>query len=255
MIEVPVEQGSDAWRMCRVGIPTASQFGRIVTPKELKYSESRHGYMAELLANYFVGELTAEDQKAEKEQKFASEWMDRGKRLEPQALAYYSMIREVEVERAGFFFRDDSRTSGASPDLVMGPAGDRVGGGELKCPMAATHLAWLTGGRLPAEHVAQVQGELWVTGFPWIDFMSYYPGLPSLLIRVEPHPDFQAALDRCVPHFIGELFERRKRLIEMGVPDPLAPKANDDREWFDRTYGTTAQLAASLEAECPTTTN
>ena len=50
MIELPCQQGSVEWFEARLGIPTASEFSRIVTPTG-KLSASRHAYMGELLAS------------------------------------------------------------------------------------------------------------------------------------------------------------------------------------------------------------
>ena len=42
-------------RQCRLGIPTASQFSRIVTPTG-QLSKARDGYLAELLCEWVMGE-------------------------------------------------------------------------------------------------------------------------------------------------------------------------------------------------------
>ena len=60
---------------------------------------------------------------------------------------------------------------------------------------------YLAGGVCPKKYVPQVQGEIWVTGALWGDFMSYHPGLPPFLIRVEPDPKYQSALDEHMPSF------------------------------------------------------
>ena len=70
---------------------------------------------------------------------------------------------------------------------------------------------------LPTDYKAQVQGQLWVTGRAWADFMSYCPELPPFLIRVEPDPKFQAALDDHMPVFHAELMAGRARLLDKGV--------------------------------------
>ena len=48
MIELPCQQGSVEWFEARLGIPTASEFSRIVTPTG-KLSAARVTYMGELL--------------------------------------------------------------------------------------------------------------------------------------------------------------------------------------------------------------
>ena len=87
---------------------------------------------------------------------------------------------------------------------------------ELKCPREDTHLLYLARGVLPTDYKAQVQGQLWVTGRAWVDFMSYCPELPPFLIRVEPDPTFQAALDDHIPTFHAELMAGRERLLVEG---------------------------------------
>ena len=93
---------------------------------------------------------------------------------------------------------------------------------ELKCPMAPTHLLWLCRGGLPPAHKAQVQGQLWITGRKWCDFMSYYPGLPPLLVRVELDPKYHDAFEETMPKFIKEVIDGRERLRELGAV--IAPK-------------------------------
>ena len=58
---------------------------------------------------------------------------------------------------------------------------------------------------------------MWVTGRAWWDFLSYAPGLPPVLIRVEPDKKFQSALDDHMPTFHAELMSGRERLREKGV--------------------------------------
>ena len=76
---------------------------------------------------------------------------------------------------------------------------------------------YLAGGVCPKKYVPQVQGQIWVTGALWGDFMSYHPGLPPFLKRVEPDPKYQKALDEHMPTFIAELLAGRDRLRELGV--------------------------------------
>ena len=70
---------------------------------------------------------------------------------------------------------------------------------------------------MPRQHVIQVQGQLWVSGRAWVDFMSYHPGLPPLIVRAEPDEKLQAAFDEAIPAFIDELMAGRERLRELGV--------------------------------------
>lgn len=179
MIRIVCEQGSDEWKLARMGIPTASAFDKIITPKTLKPSESRTKYAHKLIAERILG-------RPEKDESFG--FAERGKEMEAAARGYYEFIRDVKVDRVGFIMTDD-RKVGASPDgLVL----DR-GLLELKCPSAAVHIGYL----LDEEGIGyrcQVQGQLFVAERDWVDTVSYHPELPDVVRRVGRDETFQSAL-------------------------------------------------------------
>ena len=64
----------------------------------------------------------------------------------------------------------------------------------------------------------QIQGQLWVTGRKWVDFMSYHPDAPEqILERVEPDPAVQQAFDDVIPAFVAELAEARAEPSRPGL--------------------------------------
>lgn len=195
------EQLSAEWFELRRGRPTASQFGRIITAKTMKLAAAADEYIAELLAEtYHVGPLS--DIAAP-----PSRAMLHGTNTEPEARAWYSLERNVDVQEVGFVTTDDGRF-GASPDGLMGVDG----GLELKCPQGKTQVGYLLAGELPSEYRAQCHGQLIVTGRKWVDFLSYCPGLPPLLVRVEPDgftEALRAALDQFWDHY-----QTAKQVIE-----------------------------------------
>ena len=71
--------------------------------------------------------------------------------------------------------------------------------------MPGKHLVYLARGVLPREYVLQVQGQLWVTGREWCDFMSFHPDLPPFVIARRAGPAMQAALDAAFPAFVGKM--------------------------------------------------
>jgi hypothetical protein len=73
------EQGSEAWLESRLGRPTASNFGKLITPTG-KASTSAEGYINELIAQKITGEIP---------EFFKSEAMQRGNELEASAKALY----------------------------------------------------------------------------------------------------------------------------------------------------------------------
>lgn len=167
-------QYSPEWWLARKGVPTASAFDRIVTPKKFEDSTSQQAYACQLVAEKF-------DKFYSIEPEFESVAMREGRELEPDARAYYEFYRGCDVSEIGFCLTDDGRF-GCSPDGLIGDDGAL----ELKCPQPRTHVRYLYDGGLPADYAPQVHGHLIVTGRPWVDFMSYAPGLPPLVVRVEP---------------------------------------------------------------------
>ena len=213
MIIHPAEQGSAAWTKARLGIPTASQFSRIITPGG-KLSKSRDGYLAELLAEWALGEPVSEF--------LGNDWTERGHILEGEARAAYGLLRDADVTEVGLCYRDDSRLVAASPDGMIYDGACPECSLELKVPKASTHLMWLARDVVPRDHALQVQGQMWVTGLDRADFMSYHPGLPPFLVRIDPDVTLHAAMDEHMPTFIAELIACQERLRELGVePAPM----------------------------------
>jgi len=194
MIVVPCEQGTPEWMAARVGIPTASNFSRILTPKKLERSRSSSKYINELVAERLLG--------ASLDDGFLSEWVDRGKDLEEKAFAHYEWANDVDVERVGFVMHDKFKV-GCSPDGLIR---SRKRGLELKCPKPSTHVGYLLDG-LTDEYRCQVQGSLWVTGLEWWDLMSFHPDLPPAILRVERDEKFMAAFDREIKTFCQSVDE------------------------------------------------
>ena len=164
------EQGSQEWLQSRLGKPTASNFGKLITPTG-KPSASAESYINELIAQRITGELP---------EFFKSEAMERGNELEPHAKASYEFTHDVDVVEVGLCLHDEFEC-GASPDGLIG----EDGGIEIKCPMPHTHVAYLRAGEVPSKYIPQIQGCMWITGRKWWDFMSYHPAMENLIVRVE----------------------------------------------------------------------
>lgn len=195
-------QGSDDWLAARLGIPTASCFDKIVTPKTLELSKASKPYLCRLLAEWMYGAPL---------EAFTSGWMDRGKDLEPEAIRYYEMERECETLAIGLVLTEDGM-AGASPDRLVGDGGAL----ELKCPALETHVGYMLEPQsLVDEYRLQVQGQLWVIGRAWADVMSYSPGFPAVIVRVLPDERAQKALTVHVPAFVEIMLRCREKLTQM----------------------------------------
>lgn len=171
---IECRQYEPEWYEARKGIPTASQFHRIMT-KTGKLAAGHTTYLNELIADLICqhpGAMTEKPMNAA---------MRHGVDCEPQARNWYAFNRGVEVQQVGFITTDDGRF-GSSPDFLVDPDGL----GELKCAQMSTHIGWLRAGVLPPEHACQCHGHLIVSGRAYCDFLSYCPGAKPLLIRVVP---------------------------------------------------------------------
>lgn len=195
-----LEQGSEAWLQARLGIPTASCFKRLFTSTG-KPSTSAETYFYELLAERLTGQPASE---------YTNEWMVRGTELEPQARSTYEFIQDVQVEQIGFVYLDERRHVGCSPDGLIGDDGLI----EIKAPKASTHVKYLLAGKLPADYVPQVQGQLWITGRNFCDFMSYHPDCDPLIVRVDRDEGYIAKLSEEVEKLAKKVDEAMKKLTK-----------------------------------------
>lgn len=201
MIRMDVEQGTPEWFAARCGIPTASRFGDLLTPK-LKLSASSRGYMYELLAEYLTGKPKPQ---------FQNDAMMHGTLTQPEATEYYEVLKGVTVDPIGFALHDSERF-GASPDGLVGEDGQI----EIKCPYQNGHMEVLLTGDVPAKHKPQIQGQLLVTGREWADFISYHPEMPGEIIRVERDEAYIKALTDALEGFCDLLDENKAKLRERG---------------------------------------
>lgn len=189
MIPVDVQQGSPEWIQVRLGLPTASNFHRLLTPKTRKPSSQATKYMHELLAERMIGEPIDAD---------ASQFMHRGTALEADAAAYYEFQREPTTP-VGFILRDD-RKVGCSPDRLVGEDGLL----EIKAFAAANHVAALLG-ETDDGYQCQVQGQLWISERKWCDRCWFNPSMPSLIQRFERDEEFIGELAQAVDSFVERL--------------------------------------------------
>jgi len=186
---LPHAQRTPEWYAARLGVPSASNFEKIITPMG-KPSTQIEGYINRLIAEKIMGKPCDADE--------PNAAMQRGTELEPQAREYYSLIAGP-VEEVGFCLHDEY-DFGCSPDGLVGD-----GIVEIKCPMPWTHVEYLRDGAMPAKYMPQVQGQLLVTGRPWCDFISFHPDMRPLIVRVEADRKYQATLLHLLVKMLHEI--------------------------------------------------
>lgn len=206
MIEVPVTQNTEDWHRQRAGIPTASSAERLITPTG-KASSQADGYMYDLLAERIVANPYVP---------FKSFWMERGQQEEKNAVKLYEFSRDVETLPCGFLMNDE-RTAGASPDRKL--VGKKAGM-EIKAPKPGLHLQYLCkDGEIWKDHKAQVQFQLWISGWDWMDLYSFHPELPPALVLTEPDLPYIRTLEDITLGFIDRLERKYVELIDRGLTE------------------------------------
>lgn len=182
-----VEQNTPEWMELRRGKFTASSFADLFT------KETTAAYQKAIYRVVFE-RLTGEQPEL-----FSNEYMQRGHELEPFAVKSYEMETFQTVEPGGFF--ELNEWIGASPDGLVGSDGLL----EIKCPAYNTMIEYLLKGKLPSQYKWQVQGQLYVTGRKWVDFMSYHPKLKPLIIRVDRDEDMIKDLEAILEQSITKV--------------------------------------------------
>jgi putative phage-type endonuclease len=190
-----MEQRSDEWFMARLGKATASRFNDIMSTTKTGYGAGRKNYRAELVIERLTGE---------KIENYTNSFMQWGIDNEPTArLAYES--ESGDIVKDATFVQHALLDAGASPDGYIGDDGIL----EIKCPNSATHIQTLQSKKIPYQYIAQVQGQMWITGRAWAKFVSFDPRMPInaqiIIIDVPRDDEYIEKLEKEVTSFLEEV--------------------------------------------------
>jgi len=195
-----IEQRSPEWYKERLGHATASEADAVMAEgKGGGEAVTRRNYKMRLACERLTGRPA--------EESFSNRHTDRGEALEPFARAAYCTIKDVLVTQLGFVKHPTILWVGASPDSEADPKG----GLEIKCPIAAIHVAYLTSG-FPSTYRKQVQWQLWCKPeWEWVDFVSYNQDVPekirTFIQRVPRDDKFIAEIEQKTIPFLREVEE------------------------------------------------
>lgn len=235
------EQGSPDWHHARCGVRTASRFGDVmaISPEKwrvvrstgtlVKVFDSAEAANDAAGTKYIVEHVPAEPLKAyndyllEQAQEiitgvfdeadgWSSFWTDRGLELEPRARKYYEFITGNTSTECGLILTDDG-SAGASVDGLVGDDGQN----EIKCLKRTNHVEILLADEVPEKFIPQIQGQLFVTGRKWCDFISYHPDahIQGFIKRVERDEVYIARLKSALDRFNKDLDAMIERLLAM----------------------------------------
>jgi len=194
------EQNSPEWLRARMGIPTASEFKKVISVnKDARDKVTRRAYMPKLAGEIITGEPS---------ESYSNSHMERGHVMEAEARDLYCFVHDAPLTRVGFVRRGPC---GCSPDSLIGDDGVL----EIKTAFPHILIGYILADRFPAEHVAQCQGALFVTQRKWLDIAVYWPKMPLFVKRIERDDEYQTMLARSLSDFNSELaviVERLRRL-------------------------------------------
>jgi len=201
-----LDHRSAAWFATRRGMPTASQFHRIIT------QAGRPSSQADLYRSELIAEKIFQCPMGRDVSGFPA--VTHGIRTEPEAC---QMLEDMLGERLqpGGFMTDDEGRYGASPDrlIIKGNRRELV---EVKCPYEIPrHVCNLLYG--PGDdHKAQIQGQLLISGFDRAHFFSYHPACPPRHMTIERDEKFIVHLAKELDAFCRQLQEDYLRARELG---------------------------------------
>lgn len=164
-----MEQRSAEWYQARLGKFTASSFADLMSGLDTA------GFKG-LIQDKAWERLTGSPIES-----YTNAAMQHGIDTEAQARDWYRFNSDLEVSEIGFVVHPDFEMVGCSPDGLINDTGLV----EIKCPQPRAHIETLANKKLPSKYRWQVQGQLWITGRTWCDFVSFHPAQGGITVRVQ----------------------------------------------------------------------
>lgn len=197
-----MEQGTEGWLIERAGKVTASRFKDVMAKIKTGEAATRRNYRMQIVTERLTGLPTESYKNA------AMEW---GTANEPLAREVYEAVQGVKVEQHGLL-NHLTVDAACSPDGIIGTDG----GIEIKCPFnSMVHVETILSG-MPSEHIAQVQGAMWITGRKWWDFVSFDPRLPEnmriYIQRIDRDDAYIDNLEVEIMKFLADISELEAKL-------------------------------------------
>lgn len=199
-----IEQGSQEWLSLRLGIVTCSELDCLLVngKGQAGFGAGAFSYMDQLIGERITGEAADPFQ--------GNRHTERGHELEGKARELYVARTGAELEQVAIIL---NHGIGYSPDALVGSEGLD----EIKTKLPKFQVSVILAGEVPKEHIAQCQGGLWVSGREWIDFISYWPGMPLFIKRMYRDEAMIRTIAERVRVFYELLEERMERVMEVAA--------------------------------------
>ena len=164
---IDAEQRSPEWFAARLGRLTGSVAGDMLAKTKTGEAAGRRNLRLRLV----LERLTQRPQ----DTGYVSPAMQAGIDRESDAFAAYEALTGDIAQRSGFLAHD-SLMAGCSLDGHLGDFDKLV---SIKCRQPAAHLDFLRHGTIPADAMAQIRHELWITDAQAHDYFSWNPDFPE----------------------------------------------------------------------------
>lgn len=195
------EQGTPEWFEVRAGIVTASRAKDLMAKGQGK---TRMAYMYQLIGEVMTGEPVQVFQ--------GNAHTERGHEMEPVARELYQQRAGTEVVQTGFIRNhEDIGGAGYSPDGLVGSDGAV----EIKSRLPHIQVELLDTGKVPRDAILQMQFGMWVADLDWCDYVSYWPGMPLFVKRIERDGALITEIRSTLVAFYAEMNEKLEKLAAM----------------------------------------
>lgn len=178
-MRIEVEQNTDEWFKLRSGKFTGSAIS------SLFMKETTKGYkdaIKRIALERILGDVPDDHG-------ISSQYMERGHEFEGDAVDKYCDQTYADTIDGAFYEIGD--WVGASPDRVIINKGDKHQGLEIKCPAFNTMITYsLENDELYKAYKTQVQSQIYVCEFDWVDLVAYHPDFKLVIIRVERDEEY-----------------------------------------------------------------
>ncbi|KFE50105.1 lambda exonuclease family protein [Pseudomonas syringae] len=195
-----IKQGTPEWLALRLGIATASELDVLLVSGK---GPAGFGVAAYTYMDQLIGERITEEAA---EIPFQTKATIRGHELEAVARDLYERREEVSTQEVGIIL---NHGIGYSPDALVGANGLT----EIKTKLPKFQVGVILADEVPKEHVPQCQGGLWASEREWIDFISYWPGMPLFVKRMYRDEVLIRKISERVKTFYEILDERMNKVL------------------------------------------
>jgi len=249
-----IEQGTEEWLRCRLGVISASRAAEFSTEPKLapmptdgvtyRKDGKEHVYVVENnevrglfkgtnkteltneirgmmnpvygdMRQSYMAELVGQVATDFMPEEFSFKQAEWGKEYEHEARSYFEFETGLKVNEVAFIYRDKDKRFGVSPDGLID--GKKIGL-ELKCPFTTkVFVEFACCEKIKQDYIEQCQYSMWVTGYRGWYFANYDPRIKGKKLHhvlIERDQKYMDKYDRAEKEFIKDM---DKMLTKMNV--------------------------------------